>query len=148
MRLLLETETVTVSVSEMFVAAGVDTFQYVITNLMYKCICRLNESENELILVLSNVMFSTKCYQLQLWRHFYSQHLKCGSSDEISKEEMLLKPGTIHSVQTYYHNYRYTYSFHITISETEKWNFQMISAAFTTVIFSGWCGLLSFYLVA
>jgi len=60
------------SASEMFVAAGVNTLQAVLRNLMYKCICRLNDSDNEILLALSNIRFSTTRYQSQLWRHWYS----------------------------------------------------------------------------
>jgi len=40
--------------SEMFVAAGINILQAVLRNLMYKCFCRVNESENEIIMDLSN----------------------------------------------------------------------------------------------
>jgi len=57
--------------SEMFVAAGVNTFNAVLINLMHKFICRVDDSENE-IMFLSNIKFSTTRYQSQLWRHWYS----------------------------------------------------------------------------
>ncbi len=60
------------SASKKFVAAGVNTFQTVLRNLMYECIRQLNASENEIILVLSDIRFSTTHYQSQLWRHWYS----------------------------------------------------------------------------
>jgi len=59
------------SASEMFVAAGVNTFNEVLRNVMHKCICRVDESENEIIIYLSNVKYSTTRYQSQLWNHWY-----------------------------------------------------------------------------
>jgi len=56
----------------MFVAAGVDTFKVVLRNPMYKCIRRVDDSENEIIMFLANIKFSTTRYQSQLWRHWYS----------------------------------------------------------------------------
>jgi len=41
--------------SEMFVAAGVNTFKAVLRNLMYEFICRVDDSENEIIMFLSNI---------------------------------------------------------------------------------------------
>jgi len=58
------------SASEMFVAAGVNTFKAVLRNLMHKYICRVDDSENEIIMFLSNIKFSPTCYQSQLWRHW------------------------------------------------------------------------------
>jgi len=43
----------------------------VLINLMYKCICRVDDSENEIVMFLSNIKFSTSRYQSQLWRHWY-----------------------------------------------------------------------------
>jgi len=60
------------SASEMFVAAGVNTFQAVLRNRMYKFICRVDDSKNSIIMVLSNIKFSTTPYQSQLWRHRYN----------------------------------------------------------------------------
>jgi len=43
----------------MFVAAGVNTFKAVLRNLMYTFICQVDDSENEIIMFLSNLKFST-----------------------------------------------------------------------------------------
>lgn len=40
------------SAREMFVAAGVNTFKAVLRNLMHKCICELNASENKIMVGL------------------------------------------------------------------------------------------------
>jgi len=53
------------SASEMFVAAGVKTLKPVLRNLMYKFICRVDASEND-IMFLSNIKLNTTRYQ---WRH-------------------------------------------------------------------------------
>jgi len=71
MRILLKRPRWT-SANEMFVAAGVKTFKAVLRNLMYKFICRVDDSENEIIMFLLNIKFSTPRYQSQLWRHWYS----------------------------------------------------------------------------
>jgi len=55
MRILLKRPRWTAS--EMFVAAGVNTSKAVLRNLMYKFICRVDDSENEIIMFLS----ITKC---------------------------------------------------------------------------------------
>jgi len=47
------------SASEMFVAAGVNTFKAVLRNLLYTFICRVDGFENEIIMALSNIKFST-----------------------------------------------------------------------------------------
>ncbi|XDV54494.1 hypothetical protein PO909_022775 [Leuciscus waleckii] len=60
------------SASEMFVAAGVNTLQATLRNVMYKCICRLNNSENYIIMALTSIKFSTTRYKSKLWKHWYS----------------------------------------------------------------------------
>jgi len=71
MRILLKRPSWT-SAREIFVAAGVNTFKAVLRNLMFKFICRVDDSKNEIIMLLSNIKFSTTHYQSQLWRHWYS----------------------------------------------------------------------------
>jgi len=44
----------------------VKTFQAVFRNRMYKFVCRVNDSENEVILVSSNIKFSSRRYRTQL----------------------------------------------------------------------------------
>jgi len=56
MRILLKRPRGT-SASEMFVAAGVKTFKAVLRNLMHKFICWVDDSENEIMMFLSNVKF-------------------------------------------------------------------------------------------
>lgn len=56
--------------SEMFVSVGVNTFKAVFRNRIYKFICRLNASKNEIMMGLSNVRFSTTRYQSKLWKHY------------------------------------------------------------------------------
>lgn len=60
------------SASEMFVAAGVNTLQATLRNFMYKFICRLNSSENCIIMALTSIKFSTTRYQSKIWKHWYS----------------------------------------------------------------------------
>ena len=60
------------SASEMFVAAGVNTLQATMRNVMYKFICRLNNSENYIIMALTSIKFSTTRYKSKLWKHWYS----------------------------------------------------------------------------
>ena len=59
------------SASELFVNAGVKTLQALLRNLMYRFICRLNNSKNEVIMLLSNPSYSSVRYQSYLWRHWY-----------------------------------------------------------------------------
>ncbi len=60
------------SASELFVSAHFNTLQAGERNLVHKFICRLDASENEIILVLSNIRFSTVRYQSQLRRQWHS----------------------------------------------------------------------------
>ena len=59
------------SASELFVKAGVNTIQALLRNLMYRFIGRLNDSKNEIIMLLSNPSYSALRYQSYLWRHLY-----------------------------------------------------------------------------
>ncbi len=47
------------SASQMFVSAGVPTCAAVMRNLMYRCMCRLSESLNSIILTLTNSALSS-----------------------------------------------------------------------------------------
>lgn len=49
----------------------VSTFQALMRNLMYRFICRVNNSENSLIMMLANPGFSVVRYQSSLWKHWY-----------------------------------------------------------------------------
>jgi len=49
----------------MFVAAGVKTLQATLRNVMYTFICRLHNSENYIIVALTNIKFSTT--RSKLW---------------------------------------------------------------------------------
>lgn len=44
----------------------------ILRNLIFKFISQLNDSENEIILGLSNIRVSTACHQSKLCRHWYS----------------------------------------------------------------------------
>lgn len=55
-------------VSHMFVSINVSTCEAVISNLMYKCMCRLNKVENRIIDALLNPAKScTQCISDSLW---------------------------------------------------------------------------------
>ena len=46
------------SASHMFVRVGVPTCPEVLRNLMYKCMCRTTESDNDVITVLTDPVYS------------------------------------------------------------------------------------------
>ena len=60
------------SASEMFVNARVNTFNAVLRNLMYRFMCRLDASENQIINSLTHINCSSIRYQSLFWRHWYS----------------------------------------------------------------------------
>ena len=59
------------SATEMFVTARVNTLQSVLRKIMFKFICRLNNSENLIVLELTNIAFSATRYTSLLWKHWY-----------------------------------------------------------------------------
>ena len=59
------------SASEMFCNLGISTFQALRRNLMYRFMCRLNESQNSFIGLLINPCLSTTRYQSPFWEHWY-----------------------------------------------------------------------------
>ena len=64
------------SASELFVSSGVNTLQAVLRNVMYRFICRLNDSENLNVVAMVNIMYSdTRCTS-QFWGHWYKCLLK------------------------------------------------------------------------
>ena len=58
------------SPSNLFCNAGVSTFQALLRNLMYKSICRLNDSQDAIIMRLANPGFSVVQNQSPLWKHW------------------------------------------------------------------------------
>ncbi len=48
-----------------------DALQAVLRNLMYRFICQLDASKNEIILSVTNIRYSTVRYQSRCWRHWY-----------------------------------------------------------------------------
>ena len=59
------------SASGLFCNAGVRTFRALLRNLMYKFICRLNMSQNYIVILLTNPRYSTIRYQSPMWRYWY-----------------------------------------------------------------------------
>ena len=59
------------SASGQFCNAGVRTFRALLRNLMYKFICRLNMSQNYIVILLTNRRYSTIRYQSPMWRYWY-----------------------------------------------------------------------------
>ncbi len=59
------------SANEMFVAARVSTFHAVLRNQMYKFICRLDVSENSIIMGLTNPRMSSTRYTSSLREHWH-----------------------------------------------------------------------------
>ena len=58
------------SASEMFVAARVNTFQAVLRNLMYRFVCRVDESVNTIIVSIANPAKSCTRYSSSLRKHW------------------------------------------------------------------------------
>ena len=69
MRLLLKVPRCN-SASQMFVNIGVPTCSAVLRNLMYKCMCRLSDSANSVILILTNPLLSSVRFVSKLWNHW------------------------------------------------------------------------------
>ena len=69
MRLLLKVPRCS-SASQMFVSIGVPTCPAVLRNLMYKCMCRLSDSANSIILTLTNPLLSSVRFVSKLWNHW------------------------------------------------------------------------------
>ena len=69
MRLLLKVPRCS-SASHMFVSVGVPTCSAVLRNLMYRCMCRLYDSENGIIVALTNPALSTVRFTSRLWSHW------------------------------------------------------------------------------
>ncbi len=64
------------SASQMFVSAGVPTCAAVMRNLMYRCMCRLSESLNSIILTLTNSALSSVRLLSNMWNHWrFSTHV-------------------------------------------------------------------------
>ncbi len=64
------------SASQMFVSAGVPTCAAVMCNLMYRCMCRLSESLNSIILTLTNSALSSVRLFSNMWNHWrFSTHV-------------------------------------------------------------------------
>ncbi len=60
----------------MFVSAGVPTCAAVMRNLMYRCMCRLSESLNSIILTLTNSALSSVRLFSNMWNHWsFSTHV-------------------------------------------------------------------------
>lgn len=62
--------------SELFVSTRVDTLQSVLRKAMFRFICRLNDSVNQVVVVLVNVRYSATRCMSQLWEHWYKCLLK------------------------------------------------------------------------
>ena len=78
MRLLLKVPRCS-SASEMFVSIGVPTCSAVLRNLMHRCMCRLSDSDNSIVLTLTNPLLSSVRFVSKLWNHWrdslYSMNL-------------------------------------------------------------------------
>ena len=59
------------SASELFCSVRVYTFHALLRNLMYKFMCRLNDSMNSVIMLLCNPSLSSTRYQSAFWKHWY-----------------------------------------------------------------------------
>ena len=59
------------SASELFCSVGVYTFHALLRNLMYKFMCRLNDSMNSVIMLLCKPSLSSSRYQSAVWKHCY-----------------------------------------------------------------------------
>ena len=60
------------SASQLFVNLGVPTFQALLRNLMYKFMCRLDKSDNSLIVSLTNPVYSSNRFSSLIRRHWRS----------------------------------------------------------------------------
>ena len=69
MRLLLRVPRSS-SASHMFVSLGVPTCTALLRNLMYRFMCRISESENDLIAVLNNPARSSARFSSRLWNYW------------------------------------------------------------------------------
>ena len=58
------------SASSLFVTSNVPTFHAVLRNFMYKFMCRLPESKNNLIIALTDTKQSDTRYSSGLWKHW------------------------------------------------------------------------------
>lgn len=59
------------SASQMFVSAGVPTCSAVLRNIMYRCMCRLTDSVNSIILTLTNPTLSSVRFFSSMWNHWH-----------------------------------------------------------------------------
>lgn len=58
--------------SEMFASVRVSNLQAILKNVISKCICSLNSSENMIVLHLTNTCLSAIYYQSNIWKHLYN----------------------------------------------------------------------------
>ena len=58
------------SASQLFVSLGLPTFKALLRNLMYRFMCRLNESVNVILMKLTDPAKSSFIYSSSLWRHW------------------------------------------------------------------------------
>lgn len=59
------------SASELCVSHGVNTLSALLRNIMYRFICRLNDSKNHNVVAMINISYSdTRCTS-QFWKHWY-----------------------------------------------------------------------------
>ena len=59
------------SASELFCNVQVVTFHALLRRLMFKFICRLNSSCNDILIMLTNPALSASRYQSVMWKHWY-----------------------------------------------------------------------------
>ena len=59
------------SASELFCNMGINNFQALLRNLMYRFMSRLDESQNSIIKLLTNPCLSATRYQSPFWKHWY-----------------------------------------------------------------------------
>ena len=59
------------SASQLFVSLGLPTFKALLRNLMYRFMCRLNESTNDILMQLTDPSKSSIRYSSILWRHWH-----------------------------------------------------------------------------
>ena len=63
------------SATELFCNMGVNTFHALLRNLMYKFMCRLDESQKFIIMLLTNPCLSSTRYRSPFWKHWYDSLL-------------------------------------------------------------------------